>query len=137
MSTTLRSRTLRATSTWDRGTAPETKNQEKEIHRILTAGWTTFAKYRDIFKGNIGTCLKREVFNTSVLPVMLYGAGMGTHNPSKEQDSSRVNKYRKEYVKHHTPGQKNQHLRKRKYKGIEHVRRRKFDLGRARQQDTR
>ena len=32
------------------------KNQDKEIQRIITAGWTTFAKHRDIFKGNIGTC---------------------------------------------------------------------------------
>ena len=31
------------------------KNQDKEIHRRITAGWTAFAKHRDIFKGNIGT----------------------------------------------------------------------------------
>ena len=33
------------------------KNQDKEIQRRITAGWTTFAKHRDIFKGNIGTGL--------------------------------------------------------------------------------
>ena len=33
------------------------KNQDKEIQRRITAGWTAFAKQRDIFKGNIGTCL--------------------------------------------------------------------------------
>ena len=32
------------------------KNQDKEIQRRITAGWTAFGKHRDIFKGNIGTC---------------------------------------------------------------------------------
>ena len=32
------------------------KNQDKEFQRIITAGWTEFAKHRDIFKGNTGTC---------------------------------------------------------------------------------
>ena len=40
------------------------KNQDNEIQRI-TAGWTTFAKQRDIFKGNIGTCLKRHIWHTA------------------------------------------------------------------------
>ncbi|KAK2187121.1 hypothetical protein NP493_179g05006 [Ridgeia piscesae] len=38
------------------------KNQDKEIQRRITAGWTAFAKHRGIFKGNIGTCLKRQVY---------------------------------------------------------------------------
>ena len=58
MSTTHRSRTLKATSTWDRDSASETKNQDKETQRRITAGWTAIAKNYDIFKGNIGTCLK-------------------------------------------------------------------------------
>ncbi|KAK2159188.1 hypothetical protein NP493_1739g00016 [Ridgeia piscesae] len=29
------------------------KNQDKEIQRRITAGWTAFAKHRDNFKGNI------------------------------------------------------------------------------------
>ena len=69
MSTTLRSRTLKATSTWDRGTAPDTKTKT----RRFTAAWTAFAKQRDIFKGNTGTCLKRQVYNSCVLPAMTYG----------------------------------------------------------------
>ncbi|KAK2163592.1 hypothetical protein NP493_1454g00025 [Ridgeia piscesae] len=36
------------------------KNHDKAIQRRITAGWTAFAKYRDIFKGNIGTCLKSD-----------------------------------------------------------------------------
>ena len=35
-------------------------NQDKEIQRRITAGWTAFAKHRDIFNGNIGTCLKNK-----------------------------------------------------------------------------
>jgi len=50
------------------------KNQDKEIQRRITAGWIAFAKHRDIFKGNIGTCLKRQVYNSCVLPAMTYGA---------------------------------------------------------------
>ncbi len=50
------------------------KNQDKEIQKRITAGWTTFAKHRDIFKGNFGTCLKRQVYNSYVLPAMTYGA---------------------------------------------------------------
>ena len=49
------------------------KIQDKEIQRRITAGWTAFAKHRDIFKGNIGACLKRQVYNSCVLPAMIYG----------------------------------------------------------------
>ena len=31
-------------------------------------------KHRDIFKGSNGACLKRQVYNSCVLPVMTYGA---------------------------------------------------------------
>ena len=74
MSKTPRSRTQKATSTWDRDTAPETNNQDKEIQRRIMAGWTAFAKHRDIFKGNIGSCLKRQIYKSCVLPAMTYGA---------------------------------------------------------------
>ena len=50
------------------------KKQDKEIQRRSTARWTAFAKHRDIFKGNIGTCLKRQIYNSCVLPAMTYGA---------------------------------------------------------------
>ena len=81
VSTTLRSRTLKATSTLDRE-----KKQEKEIQRRITAGSTAFAKHRDIFKGNIGTSLKRQVYNSCVLPAMTYGAetwALTTHAKNK------------------------------------------------------
>ena len=44
------------------------KNQDKESQRRITARWTAFAKNRDIFKANIGTC------NSCVIPAMTYGA---------------------------------------------------------------
>ena len=50
------------------------KNQNKEIQRRITAGWTAFVKHRYIFKGNTGACLKRQVYNTCVHPAMTYGA---------------------------------------------------------------
>ena len=75
MSTTLRSRTLKATYIWDCGTAPETKSiQGDSFKEESLAGWTAFAKHRDIFRGNIGTCLKRQTYNSCVLPAMAYGA---------------------------------------------------------------
>ena len=35
------------------------KNQDKEILQQITAGWTAYAKHRDIFKSNFAICLKR------------------------------------------------------------------------------
>ena len=65
---------------------------------------------------------------------------MGTHQPSKEQASSRTNIDGKEYVKNHIPGQKNKHLCKKKDKGHRRgctSQKTEADLDRARQQDTR
>ena len=50
------------------------KNQDKEIVRRITAGWTAYAKHRDIFKSNFAICIKRKVYNSCVLPAMTYGA---------------------------------------------------------------
>ena len=50
------------------------KNQDKQIQRRITTEWTAFTRHRDIFKGNIGTCLKRQIYNSCVLPAMKYGA---------------------------------------------------------------
>ena len=38
------------------------------------AGWAAYAKHRDIFKSNLAICLKRQVYNSCVLPAMTYGA---------------------------------------------------------------
>ena len=116
MSTTPRQITLKATSTWDRDTAPTTKKkQDNEIKRRITGEWTAFAKHREIFKGNIETCFKKKC--TIQAYFQLYTArNVDSHHSCKEQASSRTNKDAKEYVKHHIPEQKNKHLRKKNYK---------------------
>ena len=50
------------------------KNQDKDIQRRIMAGWAAYAKHRDIFKSNLAICLKRQVYNSCVLPAMTYGA---------------------------------------------------------------
>ena len=50
------------------------KNQDKEIQRSIMAGWAAYAKDRDIFKSNLAICLKRQVYNSCVLPAMTFGA---------------------------------------------------------------
>ena len=52
----------------------EENNQDKEIQRIIMARRAAYAKHRDIFKSNIAICLKRQVYNSCVLPAMTYGA---------------------------------------------------------------
>ena len=49
-------------------------NQDKDKPRKTTAGWAAYAKHRDIFKSNLAICLKRQVYNSCVLPAMTYGA---------------------------------------------------------------
>ena len=49
-------------------------NQDKEIQRRIMAGWAAYAKHRDIFKSNLAICLKRQVYNSCVLPATTYGA---------------------------------------------------------------
>ena len=140
--TTLRSRMLKATSIWDRRTAPETKNktrifnEESRLHGY--AWWDMHTSSNDIRRRNTGT-----------------------HQPNKEQASRRTNKDGKEYVKHHilycvlmllTCSEYNvqnklpytyrdkKHLDKRKDKGHRRdwtSQKTEVDLGRARQQNTR
>ena len=38
------------------------------------AGWAAYAKRQEIFKSNLAICLKRQVYNSCVLPAMTYGA---------------------------------------------------------------
>ena len=48
------------------------KNQDKDIQRRITARWIAFVKHCNIFKSNMGTYLKRQFYNSWVLPVMTY-----------------------------------------------------------------
>ena len=117
------------------------KNQDKEIQRRITAGWTAFAKHRDIFKGNIGICVKRQIYNSCVLSAMTYSAETWTlTSQAKNKLAAAQTKYEKVYVKHHMPGQKNKHLDKRKDKGHRHDRKSQktgLNMGSARKQETR
>ena len=54
--------------------SPKEKNQDKEIQRRIMAGWAAYVKHQDIFKSNLAICLKRQVYNSCVLPAMTYGA---------------------------------------------------------------
>ena len=38
------------------------------------ARWAAYPKHRDIFKNNLDICLKRQVYNSCLLPAMTYGA---------------------------------------------------------------
>ena len=50
------------------------KHQDKEIQRRIMVDWAAYVKHRDIFKSNHAICLKRQVYNSCVLPAMTYGA---------------------------------------------------------------
>ena len=52
----------------------EVQHKNKEIQRRVMVGRTSFARQCYIFKGNIGTCLMRQVDNSCVLPAMKYGS---------------------------------------------------------------
>ncbi len=47
-------------------------NQDKEIQRRIMAGWA--GKHRDFFKSTLAIYLKRQVYNSCVLPAMTYCA---------------------------------------------------------------
>ena len=49
-------------------------NEDNDIQRRIMAGWAAYAKHRDIFKCNLAIYLKRQVYNSCVLPDMTYGA---------------------------------------------------------------
>lgn len=49
-------------------------NFDKEVARRIQLGWAAFGKLRDIFSSKIPQCLKTQVFDQCVLPVMTYGA---------------------------------------------------------------
>ena len=88
----LRSRMLKAMSIWDRGTAPETKIKTRVSKK--NHGWMdSIHQALQHLKGNTGTCLKRQIYNSCN---DIRRGNMGTHQPSKEQASSRTNKDGKE-----------------------------------------
>ena len=58
-------------------------NMELEIKNRISQGWRAFGAASDIFKSNMPLCLKRKVYNQSIIPTMTYGAE--TWNLTKKQ----------------------------------------------------
>ncbi|MFH4979516.1 hypothetical protein AB6A40_006225 [Gnathostoma spinigerum] len=51
------------------------KDTEKEVRRRIKIGWKSFFKNKEFLTGKrVGMILKRRLFNTCVLPAMLYGS---------------------------------------------------------------
>ena len=67
------------------------KNQDKEIQRRIMAGWAAYANHRDILESNLAICLKRQVYNSCVLPAMtLWCRDLDTDQTSTEQTCGRT-----------------------------------------------
>lgn len=49
------------------------ENQEAEVKRRVTAGWSAFGKLNQVWKTKIPSELKAKVFNQCVIPAMTYG----------------------------------------------------------------
>ena len=94
------------------------KHQDKEIQKRITAGWTTFAKHRDIIKGSNRTCLKRQVYNSCILPAMTYSTETGAlTSQAKNRLAAAQTNMEWNMLNITYRGQKNKHLGKRKDKG--------------------
>ena len=62
------------TCTWDNTTASRKRTRTKRYNEeSWQAAWAAYAKHRDIFKSNLAICLKRQVYNSCVLPAMTSG----------------------------------------------------------------
>ena len=78
---------------WDHGTASETKparHGDPKNHDRLTA----FPKRLGISKGNFGTCSKKQIYNSSVLPAIICDAETYVYLPArlgKEHATTRTN----------------------------------------------
>ena len=120
MSTTLRSRTLKATSIWDRDTAPETKTKTRRFKEESRPDGQHLPSTATSSRVTLEHAWRDNSTTHAYFQLDIRGENMGTHHPNKEQASSRTNKDGKEYVKHHIPGQKNKHLGKRTEQGHRH-----------------
>ena len=90
------------------------KNQDKKIHGRLDS----IRQAARHLQGQYWNMLEEtslQLMRTSSNDIRR--GNMGTRHPSKDQTSSRTNKYGKEYAKNHIPEQKNKHLGNRKDKG--------------------
>ena len=80
------------------------KNQDKDIHRRIKAGWSAFAKHRHIHWNMFEeTCLQPMRTSSNDLR---RGNIMGTHDQSIEQATNRTNKNGNDSLTHCTRGDK-------------------------------
>ena len=78
------------------------KNQDKEIQRRIIADWAAYAKHWDIFKSNIAICLKRQVYNSCVVPAMTYGSETWTLTKQAQNKlAAAQTQHGKKYAQHH------------------------------------
>ena len=77
-------------------------NQDKEIQRRIMAGWAAYAKHWDIFKSNLAICLKRQVYNSCVVPAMTYGSETWTLTKQAQNKlAAAQTQHGKKYAQHH------------------------------------
>ncbi len=77
------------------------KNQNKEIQRRIMAGWAAYAKHRDIFKSHLAICLRRQVYNSCVLPSYdILCRYLDADQTSTEQTCGRTDQNGKKYAQH-------------------------------------
>ena len=86
-------------------------NQDKEIQRIIMAGWAAYAKHRDIFKSNLFICLKKQVYNSCVpASYDIWCRDLDIDQTSTEQTCGSTYQSGKKYAQHHIQRKKDQHL---------------------------
>ncbi|KAK2171715.1 hypothetical protein NP493_1033g00041 [Ridgeia piscesae] len=94
------------------------KNLHKETQRRILSRWTAFVKQRDIFKGNIGPCMEKQIYNSCILPAMTYGAetwALTIH--AKKKLAAAKTKMERSMLNITNRDRKNKHLGKRKDPG--------------------
>ncbi|KAG6940379.1 hypothetical protein G0U57_017518, partial [Chelydra serpentina] len=56
-----------------------------ELSRRIRAGWCVFNSIKDVLKGKIDKTTRKNIFNSAVLPAMLYGSEMWALMKREEQ----------------------------------------------------
>ena len=78
------------------------KYQDKEIQRRIMVGWAAYARHWDILKSNIAICLKRQVYNSCVVPAMTYGSETWTLTKQAQNKlAAAQTQHGKKYAQHH------------------------------------
>ncbi|KAG6940573.1 hypothetical protein G0U57_015976 [Chelydra serpentina] len=56
-----------------------------ELSRMIWAGWCAFNSIKDVLKGKIDKTTRKNIFNSAVLPAMLYGSETWALTKREEQ----------------------------------------------------